>query len=387
MASLIQARHLARELLEAESPKDFLRRKNVGLHRANFDRGPGFYLEVRPSFEPRNDAPGPVFSGGDLGEGPWNNPEEAIHFYDAEVGVVCRVVRANAIGSIEPWTDWLPQQESLAASLAKRQLEAEGESPKDFLRRRQIKRRADAKDYGDYRNDRAARAEHWDAWEELEEWQRVAAKEMEADTDLVFSLEDYDTIHMELKSKRGREFLVFQSDNEAETFTINRVREDLVNEPEIFNQDWLEHYINIDRLRDTLKGDEENMFREQWQDEHPDPESRRDELIELGVLDRDDFYNEDDEELPLTDDLIHKIDAAIDTHIENSVNDRLEDPIEYLRDIYGDETMKRAMKWGGINYDEAARDAVRTDGTAHFLARYDGHEINLPSGAVAYRTN
>lgn len=40
-----------------------------------------------------------------------------------------------------------------------------------------------------------------------------------------------------------------------------------------------------------------------------------------------------------------------------------------------------------IDVDKAVEDAIDTDGISHFLDRYDGSELDLPSGAIAYGTN
>jgi hypothetical protein len=40
-----------------------------------------------------------------------------------------------------------------------------------------------------------------------------------------------------------------------------------------------------------------------------------------------------------------------------------------------------------INIDEASESAIDTDGIGHFLSRYDGEQIDLSNGHVAYRTN
>ena len=37
-----------------------------------------------------------------------------------------------------------------------------------------------------------------------------------------------------------------------------------------------------------------------------------------------------------------------------------------------------------IDANEAAQDAVETDGAAHYLDNYDGEVVELPSGSLAY---
>ena len=45
------------------------------------------------------------------------------------------------------------------------------------------------------------------------------------------------------------------------------------------------------------------------------------------------------------------------------------------------------MEIAGFDSEEAAENAIRTDGVAHFLASYDGEEIELDNGNVMYRVN
>ena len=43
--------------------------------------------------------------------------------------------------------------------------------------------------------------------------------------------------------------------------------------------------------------------------------------------------------------------------------------------------------WISVDVDKAAKAALRDDGVAHFLDRYDGDYVELASGAEAYGTN
>ncbi len=61
-----------------------------------FNRGNGCYLQQR--------------NGKDLLEGPWRNETEALAFFDAEVGVTCRLVSVYtqcSPAAINPLTGWL----------------------------------------------------------------------------------------------------------------------------------------------------------------------------------------------------------------------------------------------------------------------------------------
>ena len=67
--------------------------------------------------------------------------------------------------------------------------------------------------------------------------------------------------------------------------------------------------------------------------------------------------------------------------------DQLKDPMDYLRDIYGGDASKEAIRIAGIDIDAAAEDAVDTDGPEHFVARYDGKSHETRSRFVYWRTN
>jgi len=160
----------------------------------------------------------------------------------------------------------------------------------------------------------------------------------------------------------GSEWLIFDSEGEARDRAIELVEEDLKNEPELFNQDWLAHYIDEDRLQRDLWDDVYNMNYESVSD---DPE----------------FYD-------LTEKDVEDESEAMTDKVEEMTDSDLSDPIQYIKDIYGDdEGIKKAMEIGGIDIKEASEDAIITDGVAHFLSTYDGNEVELSDGSVMYRVN
>jgi hypothetical protein len=161
----------------------------------------------------------------------------------------------------------------------------------------------------------------------------------------------------------------------------------------LFEKSWLEGHIDMENLKSMLEDD----VTESNQGYFDDIEGESDknwqnrlvsELIDLGKLDEDDFRAEDGELKEITPELQQKIDDAKDEAVEERTDEDLDDPMEYLEGIYGKgDALKEAIRIGRIDYDEASQDAVDTDGVAHFLASYDGDEVELPNGKVAYRTN
>jgi len=213
----------------------------------------------------------------------------------------------------------------------------------------------------------------WRAWYDL--------KDVDEDVempDINSTLPDeQDEIEMEI---HGRTYTVFRNEEAAEAKALAQVTDDLNNEPGNFAPDWLRHHINTERLTDILWEDQENMLREQ----HSSDEEWRDFLIDNSKLERDDFYGEDGDELPIDRNLEGTIENAKDAWIEDCKDNF--DGLAWLGDIYGkDEIMAKAIEIAGINIEEAAADALRTDGWAHFISRYDGNYETLPGGAVYFR--
>jgi hypothetical protein len=174
------------------------------------------------------------------------------------------------------------------------------------------------------------------------------------------------------------EYHVAENYDQAYALAVAVVKQDLEQEPEIFNKDFLESHINKDKLRDALEGDELN--------------SRIDDLTYDAERNPDDFWkeyeregwdapeeNEDGERREPTS-------SEIEELAEAQVKERLSDPMQFLEDIYGDEAAAKAIEIAGIDIDAAAADDVDTNGWEHFLAR-DGNSHETGSGLVYWRVN
>jgi len=191
--------------------------------------------------------------------------------------------------------------------------------------------------------------------------------------------EGFDVMSFEFKN--GQEFLVFSSYDDAENYATRKVEEDLDSEPELFSQDWLEGFIDTERLSRDLDDDVYNQnhsyYTEIADEDGDEYETRQiDELIEGDFLDKDDVEDES------------KIDLAVEDAARDRTDEQLRNPMEYLREIYGDEdAIKEAMRIAGFDTRAAAENAIQTDGVAHFLSSYDGEEVELDNGNVMYRLN
>jgi hypothetical protein len=72
---------------------------------------------------------------------------------------------------------------------------------------------------------------------------------------------------------------------------------------------------------------------------------------------------------------------------EQQTKEQLQDPMQYMDDVYGADAAKEAIRIAGIDVDAAAEEAVDTDGTGHFLSGYDGETHETKSGLVYWRAN
>ena len=99
------------------------------------------------------------------------------------------------------------------------------------------------------------------------------------------------------------------------------------------------------------------------------------ELLEAGIITEEDIENGYDE------------DSAREEYIEKLVYDA-GDPVDYCGDNFGWDWVSQAATDNNlINLEEVVDQCIYEDGIAHFIARYDGEEIELENGLYAYRTN
>lgn len=198
-----------------------------------------------------------------------------------------------------------------------------------------------------------------------------------------------------VKMDDGTSYVVAPSYDEAERLAIERVREDLENDPEMFTQSWLQNFISMtDTDRRIIAGEESDhivddmddsdlLEETNMQDDWDEIEEQIDEENEKDEPDEDKISELESKQEKIVDDA--REDLRSDKYDE--IYDALEDPVEYFVEEQGIYTKEDLMKQSfiSIDYDEASEDAVSTDGWAHFLSRYDGNYTELPSGKVMWR--
>jgi len=161
----------------------------------------------------------------------------------------------------------------------------------------------------------------------------------------------------------GLEYNIIESEDEAERIAIEQIKEDLEEDPGMFTQTWLQDFIYIsDTDKRLLCNEEEDNLREMITE---------DTNIE-------DYENEEEYN--------NAIDEVVNKRLEEYAIS-LENPIEYFVNEQGIYSVEDLMKqfWININIDEAAKDAIKVDGWAHFLSRYDGEYETTVNGIIYFR--
>jgi hypothetical protein len=184
------------------------------------------------------------------------------------------------------------------------------------------------------------------------------------------------------KGRSGEtEWVVFANDEDAEQAAIDQVKDDLDANPDYFNEDFITQFIFIsDTDRRIMAGDEADSRMEGMDEreilESTGNEQDYDEASEVG--------NEIEMER-----ILEEAKEQLQEKYYDEIYAALDDPIQYFVKDQGSYTIGDLLKsnWIQIHSDAAAEAAIDADGVAHFLDRYDGKPIELPSGAIAYGTN
>jgi len=233
----------------------------------------------------------------------------------------------------------------------------------------------------------------------------------EFDSTITNFREEEDGIYM-IELESGEEFYLFEDDDKAERFAIDRVRDDLDDEPENFSKDWLNNHIYItDTDRRIIAQEESDNIVDEQADEREmlenagfeDDYDKLQELIDEKEEKVDDMEDKgiDDVLIQETRDKIQEFETEKDELVEKAKEDyremkydeiykALEDPMDYFvneQGIYSEEELIK-QSFISIDTDEASQDAVNTDGWQHFIAIYDGNSLEVPdSKMVLARTN
>lgn len=177
-----------------------------------------------------------------------------------------------------------------------------------------------------------------------------------------------------------KEYTVVEDEETAERLALAVVTQDLEQEPELFNPDFLARHIDMKKL-------EEWVYEAAMEDDYAYDLARRNPEFFWEIAEQWDV-----EDLPEPDEYGNRPDHVdqryIDALQEAIARNKAKDPMGFFEDIYGRrDAIKYAIEAAGIDIEAAAEEAVSVDGWQHFLARYDGKSHETKSGFVYWREN
>ena len=204
-------------------------------------------------------------------------------------------------------------------------------------------------------------------------------------------------------SNRETEWVIFTDDDMARQAAINRVKEDIENEPEIFNISFLEQHlyisdadrrmIAIDESTDRVDemDTEEILNKADMADQYEELQEEYDELEDqLSDLDSSEEDGAEDKRINIEssqNDIVKEQEGIliraredVQSEVYDEIYSALEYPIDYFVNELGDYSSVEDLinqSFIQIDVEQAAMEAVNTDGVAHFLDVYDGEEEEI----------
>jgi len=220
---------------------------------------------------------------------------------------------------------------------------------------------------------------------EMEDWMNDAIKDLRSYTDNDdLKIENaYDDDYF-VASDGSHEYLVFEDFDEAHEYAVDDVKNNLEENPEYFQRDWLMAHLEAGNFFRNVY-DEWNMGYAtdiMTEDDDKYPNRLIAEMVQWGIMDSDEANGMDAEEIA-NDRIGDYVNALTDDQINQG-----NDGFDYYIDNFGEEeAFNMAVKNNLFDIENASEDAVNIDGVAHFISSYDGEEIQLDNGSYAYRIN
>lgn len=218
---------------------------------------------------------------------------------------------------------------------------------------------------------------------EVEDWMEEALASLIEET-------GFDDLEITIVSDNGKEFIasddsveyrVFKTEDDAEEVAVEQVSEDLRENPEYFNKDFLMGYIDGRDFFEEALNEMNSSYADDIESERDRKYSNRliAEMVDYGLIDEDDAESDDAEELASK----YK-DEFVSLMTENQLNEG-NNGLDYFISNFGEEeTYKMVTDNNLIDIDEASKEAVKIDGIGHFLSSYDGETLYLSDDCVAY---
>ena len=194
--------------------------------------------------------------------------------------------------------------------------------------------------------------------------------------------------YYDISTEDGEEYIVTDHDTARELAEadVREIYDDLGLES--FAPDYkdyiLTNFVNDDPFCDAMHESDESYVDDIKSEGSDEYESRFvEELVERGIASKDDL-EERDGVLALKDGLE---DEMTDKFVE-SMDADYDDATQWFMDNFGEKEFRDfAERNNALDVDRMVEDVVDTDGIAHFIASYDGAELELDDEMYAYRIN
>jgi hypothetical protein len=171
----------------------------------------------------------------------------------------------------------------------------------------------------------------------------------------------------------GEEFNLIEDSDKFHDTAIEYVTQMIDDEPENFNQSFIQNHIYItDTDKSIIAGEEADAYYDDMKDREIEREYERKNGEIIGEEDEPD-YDAMREELK--------------SDYSDNIEKELDDPIGYFVDQQGIYTLEELLKSSFIRIDteDAAAAAVSEDGEAHFLSHYDGNYEETNGGIIVMK--
>lgn len=216
------------------------------------------------------------------------------------------------------------------------------------------------------------------------DWKLIALKELrkqEGNKNLVKAHYGESDDYFEVTSDSA-EYKVFKTETDARHHAEDYVKDMLEDEPSTFSDDFLKQHMYVsDTDKRIIAGEQGDFYVYDIKDSEPE------RIIEEAGM--EDEYNEEEDDSK-KEEILERAADKLKSDIYDRWYEGLDkDPVYFLTEeegLYSREDLDK-ITFLQIDTSEASKAAVQEDGVAHFLAQYDGNEIDLPGGYVAYRTN
>lgn len=198
---------------------------------------------------------------------------------------------------------------------------------------------------------------------------------------------------------QNESYLIFKDEDEARNEAEASVAQDLEEEPSMFTQDWLKQFYSMsDTDRRVYANEEADSYLSDIKEEDDgeriiEEAGEVDDEITEAYEELQEKYEDDEIDQEEYDkqkeDLIDKAFNTLNDHMVDYIYERLSDPYKYFvedQGMYSREDFFKNFSGMHLDVEKASKNAVEVDGIAHFLARYDGEEMNI-GDLYVYRNN